>query len=350
MRRRILYCLLIALVCLTSCSRRERVVPRGKMAKIYAEMFVADQQVFNQGQQYRAMADTSFVYEPIFEKYGYTSDDYRASVAYYIKDANRFARILRNTGTILEGQLKDLKKQKHLLELQGDAESLLKEYSPEKIFFMTSVRNPNTMGADTLIYFLDANGGKPLFDPRDWESPTYYGPEKNFKSVQKRSFGDKLSNGKKTFAVNTQQIPTISGTSSSKGKDSKIPDETSQKAKTKKAGKQDAAEDEPQNIKSKKGASQDSPGKSEETTQPTKTKKSVKQNSQGQTETTSTDAKSAKTKSTKTGKTGDEATQTEAKPSKAKPAKTEKTEDEATQTEAKPIKAKPVTPAKKDEE
>ncbi|MGM9747352.1 MAG: DUF4296 domain-containing protein, partial [Candidatus Cryptobacteroides sp.] len=81
-------------MCLTACSSSEggRIIPKRKMAQIYAEMFVADQQV-TMDFKTRSSADTSLVYEPIFEKYGYTTEDYRASRAHYIQEPDQYARI-----------------------------------------------------------------------------------------------------------------------------------------------------------------------------------------------------------------------------------------------------------------
>ena len=99
---------------LAGCScRGPKVIPRGKMAEIYADMLVADQWVLdNPGT--RAKADTSLVYEPIFNRYGYTTEDYRASVGYYMKDPERYSRILRSTTEILDEKIATLKELKRI--------------------------------------------------------------------------------------------------------------------------------------------------------------------------------------------------------------------------------------------
>ncbi len=176
MSRKVICCLLIAATCLCSCRKGERVIPRGKMAKIYAEMFVADQRLAGQPSNIRTAADTSWVYEPIFEKYGYTSDDYRASVAYYIQDANRFARILRQTASIIEGDIKALKKLKSPLDLREFGEIEEGRFAPEKVFYMTGFGNPDTFGTDTLRFYVDSTGGGLYFDARDWADTAFYGP------------------------------------------------------------------------------------------------------------------------------------------------------------------------------
>lgn len=106
------------LLLLLSCSGQEdMVIPRGKLAEIYAEMLLTDQWITsNPGN--RHSADTSLVYEPILEKYGYTSADYRMSVEEYMNDPERFSRILRTTGQILDRKLKDLQKRKEEIEHQ----------------------------------------------------------------------------------------------------------------------------------------------------------------------------------------------------------------------------------------
>ena len=83
------------------------------MAEIYADMLVADQWVLdNPG--IRTKADTSLVYEPIFNSYGYTTEDYRASVGYYMKDPERYSRILRSTTEILDERIATLQELKRL--------------------------------------------------------------------------------------------------------------------------------------------------------------------------------------------------------------------------------------------
>lgn len=99
---------------LISCGGEEKVIPKDELSEIYAEMFLMDQWIFSHSEARRS-ADTSFVYEPIFEKYGYTSDDYRASMDYYLRDPDKFARILRETSVILETRLKELRREKEML-------------------------------------------------------------------------------------------------------------------------------------------------------------------------------------------------------------------------------------------
>ncbi len=108
--------ILTILLLAASCSgKKEKVIPRGRLAEIYAEMLMTDQWIIsNPGQ--RQKADTSLVYEPILQKYGYSSADYRKSVDVYMDDPERFSRILRSTGVILDRRLKELEKRKEEIE------------------------------------------------------------------------------------------------------------------------------------------------------------------------------------------------------------------------------------------
>lgn len=132
--------LLAAIVLAPSCRRNgPRVIPRGKLAKIYAEMFVTDQWIQNTP-KLRSIADTSLVYEPILEKYGYTSEDYQHSVQHYMDDPERFSRILRTTGEIIDDQIKDLKrKQKELQELEAKRLAESKRKYPEYELWYTEL-------------------------------------------------------------------------------------------------------------------------------------------------------------------------------------------------------------------
>lgn len=132
--------LLAAIVLAPSCRRNgPRVIPRGKLAKIYAEMFVTDQWIQNTP-KLRSIADTSLVYEPILEKHGYTSEDYQHSVQHYMDDPERFSRILRTTGEILDDQIKDLKrKQKELQELEAKRLAESKRKYPEYELWYTEL-------------------------------------------------------------------------------------------------------------------------------------------------------------------------------------------------------------------
>jgi hypothetical protein len=131
--------LLAAVVMAVSCSERAEVIPRGKMAAIYAEMLMTDQWI-NSRPDVRRIADTSLVYEPILQKYGYDHQDYLKTVDEYMNDPERFARILRASGDIIEERLIDLRwelEQRNRLEAlrkRIEAMTIKSDFKAEEFF------------------------------------------------------------------------------------------------------------------------------------------------------------------------------------------------------------------------
>lgn len=115
---------------LTSCKEEGKVIPRGTLAEIYAEMLVVDQWIVSEP-SLRREADTSLVYAPILEKYGYTPEDYRVSVSHYMKDPERYSRILRTTSEILDSRLSVLKDEQSRLARIAEIKVYVSDYNPE---------------------------------------------------------------------------------------------------------------------------------------------------------------------------------------------------------------------------
>ena len=128
--------LLLAVAC-----RGPRVIPKDTMTDIYTDMFLADQMV-RDADIPRAQMDTMLLYEAVFEKYGYDTEDYLYSLRYYLKDPERFGKVFENVAKRLEGEVEALKK---IVELRDriaskrDADyplvdSLLAPFSKESVF------------------------------------------------------------------------------------------------------------------------------------------------------------------------------------------------------------------------
>ena len=119
---------LLAAVVFASCSKHEvEVIPRAKMADIYVEMFMTDQWITSTPRM-KSIADTSLVYEPILEKYGYDKLDYMHSVDYYMHDPERFSRILRACVDKLDKRIKTLRKLQRQQELEAEAAKKLEKF------------------------------------------------------------------------------------------------------------------------------------------------------------------------------------------------------------------------------
>lgn len=177
MKRIIEICLAAAcLLSLFSCENEEsKVIPRDKLSAIYAEMFVTDQWI-NAHPESRRTADTSLVYDPIFEKYGYTADDYRRSMDYYLSDPDKYARILRESSVIIEDRLRELRKEKEMLDEITRLRRGENRYSPKRIYYLTGLKNPDLSVMDSLCFFVDSTGGRFDFDPQVGYDTVFAGP------------------------------------------------------------------------------------------------------------------------------------------------------------------------------
>ena len=137
--KRFLHIVLVLLVAV-AC-RGPRVIPKDTMTDIYTDMFLADQMV-RDADIPRAQMDTMLLYEAVFEKYGYDTEDYLYSLRFYLKDPERFGKVFENVAKRLEGEVEALKKIVELrnrLASKRDADyplvdSLLAPFSKESVF------------------------------------------------------------------------------------------------------------------------------------------------------------------------------------------------------------------------
>lgn len=138
--KKVLPLVIIALT-LVCCGRRSRVIPAATLSDIYADMFLADQWVA-QNQRARRIADTSNFYAPILKGYGYTVEDYDASVKHYLRKPDKYAKILKVAGAKLTRKAKRL-------EAIEDALAKRVKFSPYK---------PSEFRYDTLRFRDDTLG------------------------------------------------------------------------------------------------------------------------------------------------------------------------------------------------
>ena len=143
-----------AVLLLAGCNEKDgKVIPRGTLAEIYAEMLVVDQWIAND-MSLKRQADTSFVYAPILEKYGYTPDDYRKSVDHYMHDPERYSRILRTSAEILGERLSELKIEKARLDRIAGIKVYESDLTPED--FAWYLRDSLIMYHDSMSFEADS--------------------------------------------------------------------------------------------------------------------------------------------------------------------------------------------------
>lgn len=172
---KLLFAAVVVLVAMTGCHRRDKLIPKDKLANIYVDLFLADQWLTKNENYHKA--DTSFVYEPIFRRYGYTSDDYRHSMDHYIQDPEKYERILKKSMVRVEARLKELKAERDRRELLQKLRDAILAYSPEKIYYLTRVGNPYTFVEDSLAFYVDSAGGVWNFDPQVGMDTVFAGPQ-----------------------------------------------------------------------------------------------------------------------------------------------------------------------------
>ena len=95
----------IALLVLLVAACGPRKIPRDDMERIMADMLIQDQQI-KQDRKLQKQADTSLVYEGIFEQYGYDTDDFIYSVEYYLEDPSRMEKIMGTVAARMEKEAK----------------------------------------------------------------------------------------------------------------------------------------------------------------------------------------------------------------------------------------------------
>ena len=137
--KRLLHIVLV-LVAVAAC-QGPRIIPKSTLTDIYEDMFLADQLVRERNLPQPQM-DTLLVYEAVFNKYGYNTDDYLNSVRYYLKDPERFAKVFDEVNRRLEAKVKDLDRliefRQRLDERRAETypllDSILTPFSKEAVF------------------------------------------------------------------------------------------------------------------------------------------------------------------------------------------------------------------------
>lgn len=94
----------IALLMLVAASCGPRYISREDMEGIMYDILVQDQQI-KHDHRLQSQADTSLVYEGIFESYGYSTDIFLSSLDYYLEDPTRLEKVMQRVGERLDGEI-----------------------------------------------------------------------------------------------------------------------------------------------------------------------------------------------------------------------------------------------------
>ncbi|MBR0246625.1 MAG: DUF4296 domain-containing protein [Bacteroidales bacterium] len=142
--------IVLAVLLVAACGPHR--IPRDDMEDIMYRMLIQDQQV-RQDPVLRRQADTSLVYEGIFEAYGYNTDDFLYSLEYYLEEPARMEKVMDAVAGRLDKEAKGVKAE---IDLQRWREKMLKIYgmAPDTTWPKPPVRPVDTllvrMGRDTV--------------------------------------------------------------------------------------------------------------------------------------------------------------------------------------------------------
>lgn len=99
---RLFKAIILPLLIFTSCG--ENRIPRQKMSKIIAEIYISDRYINSNYELVRAV-DSSFLYEPIFNKYGYTTKEFINTINFYVERPAKLKTIYISARQILEDEM-----------------------------------------------------------------------------------------------------------------------------------------------------------------------------------------------------------------------------------------------------
>ena len=96
--------IILAALLLTAVGCTPRgIIPKGKMARIYADMYLMDQYA-QATPAYRNIADTCALYKFILADYGRTAEEFTASVNHYLDRSKDMKDILDKADAILKAR------------------------------------------------------------------------------------------------------------------------------------------------------------------------------------------------------------------------------------------------------
>ena len=158
-----LWHIVVVLLLSVSCTG-PRTIPRDKLADIFHDMFLQDQQIKNDVSLKR-IADTSLVYQGIFKEYGYDTDDYLHTLNKYIRDPERLSKVFEKVAERLTAEAKDIKKEIDFLDWQNKFLAIYKH----RIDTTSLPRVP--LGAVDTMYFRLHKDQVKYYPPPDTLSP-----------------------------------------------------------------------------------------------------------------------------------------------------------------------------------
>lgn len=117
----------VLLACIVACGSKVRIIPEAKLSQIYAEMFMADEWLREHPDAHKT-ADTTLFYEPVFNKFGYTTEDYIATVDKYMYKPDDFVKVFENAKAILDRKAQELLDMQAVIDGINNANKAIRGY------------------------------------------------------------------------------------------------------------------------------------------------------------------------------------------------------------------------------
>ena len=152
--RRAISAVLLAVPLLCSCGGHPRIIPGTVLTDIYAEMLLADQWLADHSEARKA-SDTTLFYDPIFRRYGYTYEDYDATVRRYLEDPEKFAKVFKNASMKLKDERDRYRRKVEQLDDVREFNASIKGYSAKDFrkdtLMLRSLYKDSLLRADAMV-------------------------------------------------------------------------------------------------------------------------------------------------------------------------------------------------------
>ena len=162
---------LLLVVAAVSC-QGPRVISRKDMVKVMREMLLQEQQIKQNLPTGGRKADTLLVYEGIFQKYGYDTDDFRYSLEYYLSEPLRMEKVmgevaeqLEKEASVMTGELELKQWQRDLMRIYNMApdttapqprvrpvDTLKIRFGKDSVYLHKELDSLDTVPLDSLLY------------------------------------------------------------------------------------------------------------------------------------------------------------------------------------------------------
>ncbi len=150
--KQIWYIVLAAtLLALGSCDRR-KIIPDDELAAIFHDAMVVNAYIDNQ----HVRLDSMNIYEPIFEKYGYTTEDVRYTISSFLR------RKSANLSDVVDGMIKSIEDEYNALKIEvaklDTIEDVAKRMAYSRIKHDTAIVIKTKRDTSKLRHFIDFAG------------------------------------------------------------------------------------------------------------------------------------------------------------------------------------------------